>query len=299
VVDGDDAQLGALGQGLVHWQGRAAEVAPGGVDRNGVDRGIGVARDVGDDAEAALGDAEGLEGHEGRSGGGAEENAVDEEVRLNDLGEGTALLGLLKIPLEDILLADLAAKLSGALSAATQSTNDDDPGGLAVDLDGGLEGGLDVGDEVGGLVEGRDGALRHAGVGDLVSPAEESDGSAGVAGRVAKGGDAAVLLVGQELEVVEGATALLEAAEPDLVAGLLLEDMEEGDVGMAKGTLDVGELLEAEDDVVGGGVGPGAGWDKLGAGGLELGILVDAVGGALDADDVAGVEEGLGAAGRD
>jgi hypothetical protein len=107
------------------------------------------------------------------------------------------------------------------------------------------------------------------------------------------------LLVGQELEVVEGATALLEAAEPDLVAGLLLEDMEEGDVGMAKGTLDVGELLEAEDDVVGGGVGPGAGWDKLGAGGLELGILVDAVGGALDADDVAGVEEGLGAAGRD
>ena len=63
-------------------------------------------------------------------------------------------------------------------------------------------------------------------------------------------------------------------------------------------TVALGELLEPKDDVVRGRVYPRPSGDHLRANGLELGIFVNAVGGAFDADGVAGFEESLGGSRR-
>lgn len=64
---------------------------------------------------------------------------------------------------------------------------------------------------------------------------------------------------------------------------------------MRKGGVDVGELLETEDDVVGRSVPPGTAWHKRSSDSLELLVVVDSVGGSLDVQDVASIDEGLGA----
>lgn len=71
------------------------------------------------------------------------------------------------------------------------------------------------------------------------------------------------------------------------------------DVGVGEGDVVLGELLQAEDDVLLGRLEPRAAGDQLGAGGGELVVTVDAIGGFFDANDVAGVDEGLGRRGGD
>lgn len=58
------------------------------------------------------------------------------------------------------------------------------------------------------------------------------------------------------------------------------------------------ELLQAENDVFFGSAFPCSGRNKFRADGGVLFVVVDSIGGALDADSVASIEEGLGSLGR-
>lgn len=189
-----------------------------------------------------------------------EVDAVDEDIRLDDLYERTAPSSLGHIPLEDILAIQprLEAEIHRALPAAPKSANDQHAGLAAEFLGPPGDSRLDVLNQRILVREGLDGAEFAAGVDGLVGPDFEAEGGAGEARVVAKGGDSAAAFVLQEFEVEEGSAAAGEAAEDALPAGLVLEDVQEGDVGVLEGEVFVGKLLEAEDDVVGGGVDPGA-----------------------------------------
>ncbi len=110
--------------------GRLVESGVDVVDGNGV-VGVGcVAADIADDAELAVGRLEALAVDKGRDGLG-EVDAVDEDVRLDDLGvRAVTLLGLGEIPLLDVGAANLLEQVNGARAAATEGAKDQ-AGGLA------------------------------------------------------------------------------------------------------------------------------------------------------------------------
>lgn len=155
-----------------------------------------------------------------------------------------------------------------------------------------------MGDQSGRIIKGGHGALSDAGVQDLVSPGEQGNGSTSVSGPVTESGHTTASLVGQELEIVQSTTALGEARQRRGPTGLLLEDVLEVNVAVGKGHILLGKLLEAEDDVLLGGLLPRSGGDQLCADGGELFVIVDALGGSFDADGVAGIKESLGCRGR-
>jgi hypothetical protein len=78
------------------------------VDGDGVVRIRGVAADIAHDAEFAVGGREAGAVHERRDGV-RQVDAVDEDVGLDDLGEGAALGCLVQVPLEDVGDAGLGA----------------------------------------------------------------------------------------------------------------------------------------------------------------------------------------------
>lgn len=130
------------------------------------------------------------------------------------------------------------------------------------------------------------------------------DGQRGTskAGVVAKGGNTPARLVLQELEVVEGAAAAREAGEDLLPAALLLVAVGKVHHGVLERPFLLGQLLQANDDVIAGRLGPRALVDQCGAGLLELAVLEDALivwvgGAALDLDLVAGRYQLLGGGG--
>lgn len=110
--------------------------------------------------------------------------------------------------------------------------------------------------------------------------------------------------VGQELQVQERAAAPGEACQDLLPVLLALVAVGELDVDVLEGEGLLAELLQADDDVVGGRVDPALLLDDLGASLLELGIVEDArgarllAGALLDVDHVAGIDECLGGRGR-
>ena len=121
---------------------------------------------------------------------------------------------------------------------------------------------------------------------------------------VAKGGDAPARLVLEELEVVEGAAAAGEAGEDVLPAALLLVAVGKVDKGVLERELVLGQLLQADDDVVAGRRLVCAFLDERGAGLLELFVLEDAhivgvLGAALDQHGIARVQQLLGRRGRE
>lgn len=113
---------------------------------------------------------------------------------------------------------------------------------------------------------------------------------------VAKGTHTAAQLVDEELEVVEDRAAAGKAGEDLFPAALVLVAVGKGNVVISQGKAVLGDLLEAEDQGAGGGIGPAAGGDEGRSGRLVLGVVEDAAeigvrGGALDRDGVAGVDE--------
>lgn len=121
---------------------------------------------------------------------------------------------------------------------------------------------------------------------------------------VAKGGNAPARLVLQELEVIQHTAAAGEAGQDLFPAGLLLVAVGKVDHGVLERPVLLGQLLQADDDVVLGRRGPRALVDERGAGILELAVLEDALvvrvgGAALDVDAVAGREQLLGGCGRE
>lgn len=122
---------------------------------------------------------------------------------------------------------------------------------------------------------------------------------------VAKGGHTPARVVLQKLEVVQDAAAAGEAGKDLLPAALLLVAVGKVDHGVLERPVLLGQLLEADDDVVlGRRLGPRALGNEGGAGGLKLGVLEDALvvrvgGAALDVDCVAGRDQLLGGRGRE
>lgn len=133
---------------------------------------------------------------------------------------------------------------------------------------------------------------------DLVSPGHKGNTRASISGPVAKRSEPTPVRVGQELEIVESTAAPGKACEGCRPARLLLEAVLEVDVGVGERDVVLGEFLQAENYVFLGGLLPRAGVDQLGARSGKLLILINAVGGSFDTDNVAGVKEGLGRGGR-
>lgn len=303
VVNRHDAQLRPLRQLLL---GRRRGLLKGRVrvvHGDGVVGRVGVAAHVHNGLEPARRNRQRLKRHKGRDLVRAQIHGIHKDVRLGHLLEGSPPFGLGQIPLEQRVLGDARrrGKVHRAAAAAAQGANDNHARLLApVGGDGGRQDRLGVRNQLRRRVKGPQGGHGHVWVQRLVRPGEQPDGGARVARKVAKGGDAHAVRVGEELEVVEEAAGAVEAAQARGPAVLLLVAVLEVDVGAGEVEgLVFGELLEAEDDVVLGGLFPAAGGDNLGADGTELVNLVDALGVLFDLDGVAGVDEGLGGAGRD
>lgn len=237
MVNGNDAQLRAIKLALGKG-GRVLERGVSRVNADGVVLAVGVAGDIGDDAEASVGARERLEGDERRGGVSAQVDGVDKDVRVGNLLKGSAAAGLGHIPLGNEVLGDAHSvdAIKGASAAAAKGTDNDDLGVLAVVGGHGL---LDLLlDQINELlcrVDNGGRAEGHAGTQDLLGPREQGEGSTSKAGRLAKGGDTAAALF-EEFEIVEQAAGVGEARELGSPAGLLLEDVCEVDVGVGQGS---------------------------------------------------------------
>ena len=224
VVDADDAQrqaVAALGEG----NGNCG-LAEGGVDvvdGDGVVGVGGVARDIADDAQAARLSRQRLGVDERRNLGG-EVDAVDEDIRLDDLLVRARLGGgLLDIPLDDVFETSANAKVDGTTAATTESTDDEDARVVASLCLALLDGLLHIIDEqVLVLVAGDTGERLVLAVLELPGPGKESEGGAGEASVVAECCNTASVLVLEELKVEKSSLALGEAAEDGVPTTLVL-----------------------------------------------------------------------------
>jgi len=224
VVDADDAQrqtVAALREG--HWYCGLAEGGVDVVDGDGVVGVGGVAGDVTDDAQAARLSRQRLGVDEGRDLGG-EVDAVDEDIRLNDLLVRARLGGgLLDIPLDDVFETGADAKVDGTTAATTESADDEDArvvAGLCLAF---LDSLLHIIDEeVLVLVAGDAGKRLVLAVLELPGPCEECKGGASEASVVAECCNTASVLVLKELKVKKSSLALGETAEDGVPTTLVL-----------------------------------------------------------------------------
>jgi hypothetical protein len=224
VVDADDAQrqtVAALRER--HWHCGLAEGGVDVVDGDGVVRVGGVARDIADNAQAARLSRQRLSVDEGRDLGG-EVDAVDEDVRLNDLLVRARLGGgLLDIPLDDVFETGADAEVDGTTAATTESTDDEDArvvAGLSLAF---LDGLLHIIDEeVLVLVAGDAGKRLVLAVLELPGPCEECESGTGEASVVAECCNTASILVLEELKVKKSSLALGEAAKDSVPTTLVL-----------------------------------------------------------------------------
>ena len=113
MVDGDDGQSRSVALDI-NPDGRLVEGGVDVVDGNGVVWVCGVAAHIADDTKLALGRLQALLVDEWRDRLG-EVDAVDEDVRLDDLGvRSVTLLGLGQVPLLDLGAANLLEKVDCA-----------------------------------------------------------------------------------------------------------------------------------------------------------------------------------------
>lgn len=224
MVDADDAQrqtVAALGESHGH-----CGLGEGGVDvvdGDGVVRVGGVARDVADDAQATRLSRQRLGVDEGGDLGG-EVDAVDEDVRLDDLLVWARLGGgLLDVPLDDVFETGADAEVDGSTAATTESTNDEDArvvAGLCLAF---LDGLLHIVDEeVLVLVAGDAGKRLVLAVLELPGPGQECESGTSETSVVAECCNTASVLVLEELKVEKSSLALGEAAEDGVPTTLVL-----------------------------------------------------------------------------
>jgi hypothetical protein len=212
VVNADHAEgqtVAAFGKRNRH--GRLAESGVDVVDGDRVVRVGGVARDITDNAQAARLSGQRFGVDEGRNLGG-EVDAVDEDIRLDDLLVWARLSGgLLDVPLDDVLKARTDAEVDGTTTATSESTDDENArvvAGLRLAF---LDGLLDVFDEeVLVLVAGDTGKRLVLAVLELPGPSQECEGGASETGVVAERCDTAAVLILEELEIKKCTLALRE-----------------------------------------------------------------------------------------
>ena len=260
----------------------------------------GVAGDVADNAQIAFFVVQGVFVDE-RWDFLGEVDAVDEDIRLDDLNERPTFGCFRHIPLQDVLVRDasLFAEIDGASAAAAERTNDKDTGFAASKGLAGLHFGADIVEEQVLVGVGADGGHGLSfGVLEVVCPCLHCDGSTSVACVIAECCYSATCVVGKELEVKEGAAALGEAGEDIFPAGLAFVAVCELDVGVFESDLVFGEFFEADDDVVRGCVDPAALRDESGTDGFEFGIVEDALFASLDVYCEACIEKLLGGSWR-
>lgn len=177
VVNRDDTQRRPVALDL-DLDGRLVKCSVDVVDGDRVVRVRRVAADIADNTELAARRLEALAVDKRRDGLG-QVDAVDEYVRLDDLGvRPVTLLGLGQIPLLDLGAADLLKQVDGARAAAAQRAEDQAGGLAAGDLLAGGDVLLQLRDQVGfgvvvtaALGEGLDAGERLAvGVCELPGP---------------------------------------------------------------------------------------------------------------------------------
>ena len=313
MIDANDAQrqvVAALGK--LYGPGRLAESGVDVVDGDGVMRVGGVAGDVADDAQATGLGGERLGVDEGGDLGG-EVYAVDEDVRLDDLlvgaglgrgfGEVPLLLGVvsevkwedafgLVVTYDDVFETGTNTEVDGATTATTQSANNEDArvvAGLGLAL---LDSLLDVFNEEVLVFVARDTGKRLVlAVLELPCPSQESESSTSETGVVAKRSNTPTVLIFKELKVEKSAVSLVETTENGIPATLVLVAVCELDMSVLQGEVLLGELLEANDDVVLGNVGPRSSRDERSTSALVLGVREDAQRRTLDIDRVASINE--------
>lgn len=193
---------------------------------------------------------------------------------------------------DNVFEAGTNAEVHGATTATTESTNDKDArvvAGLGLAL---LDGLLDVLNEEVLVFIARDTGERLVlAVLELPCPGQESESSTGETGVVAKRSNTTTILVLKKLEIKESAVASGETAENGVPATLVLVAVGELDVGVLQWEVLLGQLLEANDNVITGDVGPRSGRDESGTSTLVLGVREDAQRRPLDIDCVASIDE--------
>lgn len=217
-----------------HGQRRVRERAILRVNRDRVVRVGGVARDVADDGELALGRGERLLVKERRDRLG-QVDAVDEDVGLDDFAERAALGRLRHVPLDDLLVWDagLLAQVDRTSAAAAEGPDDKDrrlaPGYL-----------LAIGQLSPDVVEqkvlvGVAGHPWHSfrrGVLQLMRPRLDGQSSTGIACMVSKGCDTPTGIVLKKLQVQQGPAASRESRKNFLPASLVLVTVRKLDMGV-------------------------------------------------------------------
>jgi hypothetical protein len=279
VVDGDDVELGLStvviislysipvwkarssggfsGENLrnINGNGRLLEGGVDGVDRDRVVGVGGVARNINNNGELAGRSSKGSSINEGGNRL-RKVDAVDEDVGLDDLHERSSLGGLSHIPSDDVLLGDssLNTEVDSSTSTSSKSTNNENSR-LLSSLRDSL---LDVRDQSILVRVRRNTAKLNIRVQLLVSPNLDSESGTGKSSVVSEGGNTTSGLILEELQVVKSSVTVGETGQDIGPTSLVLVAVCELDVGVDKGEGVLGELLQSEDDVVGGGAGPGS-----------------------------------------
>jgi hypothetical protein len=198
----------------------------------------------------------------------------------------------LGVAYDDVFETGTNTEVDGATTATTQSANNEDARvvarlGLAL-----LDGLLDVFNEEVLVLIARDAGERLVlAVLELPGPGQESESSASETGVVAKRSNTATVLIFEELEVEESTIALVETTENGVPTALVLVAVCELDVGVLQGEVLLGQLLEANDDVILRNVGPRSSRDERSSSALVLGVREDAQRRTLDVDRVASIDE--------
>lgn len=128
-------------------------------------------------------------------------------------------------------------------------------------------------------------------------PSLNSQCSTGESSVEAKGSHTTTLLILQELKVVQGTTTARETGENVVPTTLTLVAVCELHMCVLEGESLFGELLEADNDVFGGSVGPAALGHHVGADLLEFRVGEDAEAAAFDVDGVSLIHQCLGCCG--
>lgn len=193
---------------------------------------------------------------------------------------------------DDVFQTGTNTEVYGATTATTESTNDEDARivaslGLAL-LDGLLH---VLNEEVLVLIARDTGKRLVLAVLELPCPGQESESSTSETGVVAERSNATTVFIFKELQIKESAVTPGETTKNGIPAALVLVAVGELNVSVLQGEVLLGQLLEANDDVVTGDVGPRSSRDERSTSALVLGVREDAQRRSLDIDGVASIDE--------
>ncbi|KAJ8052541.1 hypothetical protein LXG23DRAFT_50544 [Yarrowia lipolytica] len=246
----------------------------------------GVSRDVDNDTELSGLLVEQIVVDERRNGL-RQVDAVDEDIRVSNLLEGSTLLGLVHVPSNDVLFGDtdLSGQINGTGSTSAKSTNHQDGRELGALLNSSGKILLNLVDKLGLIGIGRDtGQVFAVGVGLLEGPSLDTDGGTGESSVEAKGGNSSSIVILQELKVVQSSVSCGESAQNVLPSALILVAVSKLDVLVRQRERFLRQLLKTNNHSVLGGRDPRALLDKSGSDIDKLLVVEDSKGRLLHKD---------------